>query len=168
MAEAELALAQGARELDMVQNIGALHSGDYAAVRDEIAGLASLCHSRGAILKVILETCLLSDEQKERSCQLAVEAQADFVKTSTGFAAKGATAADVTLMRRAVPGHVGVKASGGIRSFSYLNEMVQAGANRIGTSSGVKIVGELTSQSVTTEPLHINAVRLPGGNPDTY
>lgn len=165
IAEAEIALAQGARELDMVQNIGALRSGEFAAVRDEIAELASLCHSRGAILKVILETCLLTNEQKQTACQLAVEAAADFVKTSTGFAACGATAADVSLLRRTVPSRVGVKASGGIRSLSDLEKMIDAGASRIGTSAGVKIVDELASQS---EPMHLNAVKLPGGNPDTY
>ena len=143
MAEAELALSQGATELDMVQNVGALRSGDKTAVREEIAELTALAHSRGAILKVILETCLLTIDEKIVACELAVKAGADFVKTSTGFSSGGATAADVALMRGVVGSRAGVKASGGVRSASDLFAMVDAGANRIGTSSGVKIVTEL-------------------------
>lgn len=166
--EAEAALGAGARELDMVQNVGALRSGDYSIVRDEIASVASLCHSRDAILKVILETCLLTDEQKVSACQLAVEAKADFVKTSTGFAATGATVADVSLMRRTVSNMAGVKASGGIRTLSVLREMVRAGANRIGTSSGVKIIGEMNGEASRAEPMPLSPVRIAGGNPDSY
>lgn len=146
--EAETALDDGAAELDMVMNIGAFLSGDRSVVRDEIAALASIAHSRAALLKVILETCLLSDDQKIDACRIAVGAGADFVKTSTGFAASGATAADVSLMRRTVENRAGVKASGGVRSLQSLREMVDAGASRIGTSSGVLIMRELQQGSL--------------------
>ncbi len=168
MAEAETALRQGARELDMVQNIGALRSGDYDTVREEIRSLASLCHAQNASLKVILENCLLTDEEKITACRVAVEANADFVKTSTGFAAGGANAADVRLMRRAVPPGTGVKAAGGIRTFAALREMLEAGATRIGTSSGAKIINEMNDDESTAEPIRLNVVRVPGGGPDTY
>jgi deoxyribose-phosphate aldolase len=143
LSEAEAALEDGASELDMVLNVGALRSGYFAAVLGEIRRLADLTHSNGAILKVILETCLLDQETKVKACQLAVEAGADFVKTSTGFSTAGATAADVAVLRKTVGETVGVKASGGVRTLEALREMVAAGANRIGTSSGVQIVGEL-------------------------
>ena len=141
--EADLALSDGAQELDMVQNIGALRSGEFTSVGREISQIAELAHSRGAILKVILETCLLTEEEKITSCQLAVEGNADFVKTSTGFSVSGANVDDVRLMRKNVGDSVGVKASGGIRSLDILRQLVLAGANRIGTSSGVKILGEI-------------------------
>ncbi len=141
-AEARLALAEGATEIDMVLNIGALRSADFAPVRNEIAELAGIAHAGNALLKVILETCLLSDEQKLTACRFAVEAHADFVKTSTGFSTSGATESDVRLMRQAVGAAMGVKASGGIRSFEALRRMVEAGANRIGTSSGIQILHE--------------------------
>jgi deoxyribose-phosphate aldolase len=144
LAEAQTALAQGAAELDVVQNIGALRSGEMQVVRDELKQLADLAHTRGAVLKVIIETALLSQQEKATSCQLAAEAGADFVKTSTGFAAGGgATAADVQLMRSVVGARIGVKASGGVRTLAAVREMVHAGANRIGTSSGVSILKEL-------------------------
>jgi deoxyribose-phosphate aldolase len=143
IAEAELALAQGAAELDIVLNIGALRSRDFNSVQNEISGLAALAHSRGALLKVILETCLLDEQQKITACRLAVEAKADFVKTSTGFSSGGATIEDVKLMRKAVGQAAGVKASGGIRSLDTLRQMIAAGANRIGTSSGIAILSEL-------------------------
>lgn len=143
IAEARGALAGGATELDMVQNIGALRSLDFHLVRQELAALAEIAHANGAILKVILETCLLTEDEKAEACRLAVEARADFVKTSTGFAAQGATVEDVRLMRQAVGEHLGVKASGGVRTLEALRRMVAAGANRIGTSSGVSIVREL-------------------------
>jgi deoxyribose-phosphate aldolase len=142
-AEADAALEDGALELDMVLNIGALRSGQLSVVLVEIRELAAVAHSGGAILKVILETCLLDQEAKVKACELAVEAGADFVKTSTGFSTAGATAADVALMRKTVGETVGVKASGGIRTLGALREMVAAGASRIGTSSGVQIVEEL-------------------------
>lgn len=143
IAEAEVALSAGARELDMVQNIGAIRSGSLDIVQNEIATLAALAHSTGALLKVILETCLLTEEEKLTSCRLASEAEADFVKTSTGFSTGGATVADVQLMRRAVGESIGVKASGGVRTLQALSQMFAAGANRIGTSSGVNILREL-------------------------
>ena len=141
-AEARLAFAEGATEIDMVLNIGALRSGDFAPVRNEIAELAGIAHTARAVLKVILETCLLNDEQKLSACRFAVEAQADFVKTSTGFSTSGAAEADVRLMRQAVGDSMGVKASGGIRSLAAVRRMVEAGANRIGTSAGVQILRE--------------------------
>ncbi len=146
-AEARLALEEGAAEIDMVQNIGALRSADPDTVLNEIAELAEIAHSGKAILKVILETCLLSDEQKRIACRLAVEAKADFVKTSTGFSTAGATEADIRLMREAVGPVMGVKASGGIRSFEAVRRMVTAGATRIGTSSGVQILREFRDGS---------------------
>jgi deoxyribose-phosphate aldolase len=140
LAETEAALRAGAREIDMVINIGALRSGDRDAVRLDIRAVVGLAHEAGALVKVILETALLDDEQKSLACALAVEAGADFVKTSTGFSSAGATAHDVALMRGMVGAAMGVKASGGIRSLSDLETMVAAGATRIGTSAGVKIV----------------------------
>lgn len=152
LAEAQTALTRGATELDVVQNIGALRSGDLEFVRDELKRLADLAHSGHALLKVIIETALLSAEEKRTSCQLAAEAGVDFVKTSTGFAAAGATADDVKLMRSIVGTAIGVKASGGVRTLAALREMVQAGANRIGTSSGVSILKELGSDSRSGSP----------------
>ncbi len=143
LAEAEVALLQGAGELDMVQNIGALRSGQMDAVRKDIADLAVLAHKRGSILKVILETCLLTEEQKITACRLAAESGADFVKTSTGFSSGGATTSDVKLMRDTVGPDLGVKASGGVRTLSAVYAMVSAGATRIGTSSGVSIMREM-------------------------
>lgn len=142
LAEARTALDRGATELDMVQNIGALRSGDFGLVREEITAIANLAHGCGALVKVILETCLLNDDEKRAACRLAAEAEADFVKTSTGFSNHGATVEDVRLMRREVGDSVGVKASGGIRTLAALRQMTSAGASRIGTSSGVSIVAE--------------------------
>jgi len=140
VAEAEAALRVGAQELDMVQNIGALRSGDYDAVRSDIAAVAEVTHRAGAILKVILETALLDDNQKVMASMLAKMAKADFVKTSTGFGPSGATTHDVELMRMAVGPEIGVKASGGIRTLEDLKKMAAAGATRIGASASVKIV----------------------------
>ncbi|HEY7302588.1 MAG TPA: deoxyribose-phosphate aldolase [Bryobacteraceae bacterium] len=168
LAEAELALQQGATELDMVQNIGALRSSHFEAVESEARQLAQLSHSRGAILKIILETCLLSEEEKATSCRLAVKAGADFVKTSTGFATAGATIEDVRLMRRVVGRSAGVKAAGGIRTLETLRAMVKAGANRIGTSSGVQILRELEGGEGADEPKPLPAAKVPGGHLDTY
>ena len=138
--EAEIAVGEGATELDMVINIGALHSGDQTLVRDDIAAVVSAAHARGAAVKVILETALLSPRQTAEACLLAKEVGADFVKTSTGFASRGATVADVELMRRTVGPEMGVKASGGIRTLDDFLKMVAAGASRIGASAGVQIV----------------------------
>jgi deoxyribose-phosphate aldolase len=152
IAEADLALVQGANELDMVQNIGALRSGDLQLVRKEIAEIATLAHARNALLKVILETCLLSDEEKRTACLLAKEAGADFVKTSTGFSTGGARREDIQLMRQIVGDSLGVKASGGIRTLQALKDMVAAGANRIGTSSGPAILAEAFQARAFAKP----------------
>lgn len=141
--EAAEALRLGAREIDMVLNVGALKSGDRNLVLSDIREVAETVHSKSALLKVILETGLLTDEEKTTACQLCVEAGADFVKTSTGFLGGGATVAAVALMRRMVGPEIGVKASGGIRTADDCRAMITAGANRIGTSSGVKIITEL-------------------------
>ena len=145
--EAEEGLRLGAREFDMVLNIGALKSGDRQQVQSDIRAVAETVHGKSALLKVILETGLLTDEEKKLACELSVEAGADFVKTSTGFLGGGATVADVALIRRIVGPHVGVKASGGIRTAADAKAMIEAGANRLGTSNGVKIVQELLAMS---------------------
>jgi deoxyribose-phosphate aldolase len=146
LAEATDAIRLGARELDMVLNIGALKDGERQLVMSEIRSLARLCHSSGARLKVILETALLSTGEKILACNLAREAEADFVKTSTGFSTSGATVADVGLLRGVVGNEMGVKASGGIRDAATFLAMVEAGASRIGSSSSVAIVGELGAE----------------------
>jgi deoxyribose-phosphate aldolase len=140
--EAEEAISNGAQEIDMVISIGRLKSRDFTFVEGDIRSVVEAAHSRSAIAKVIIETCLLTDEEKERACLLAKNASADFVKTSTGFSKGGATVADVALMRRVVGNKMGVKASGGIRSYEDAIRMIESGATRIGTSSGVKIVLE--------------------------
>jgi deoxyribose-phosphate aldolase len=158
LAEAELALQSGAQELDMVQNVGALRSGHMAAVDKEIEDLAKRVHHAGASLKVILETCLLSEDEIVWSCRIAARAGADFVKTSTGFSTSGATAAHVRRMRETVGPGMGVKASGGVRTLAALREMVAAGANRIGTSSGVAILREL-SDAASADPVNPAAAK---------
>jgi deoxyribose-phosphate aldolase len=140
ISETESALRAGAQEIDMVQNVGALRGDEDQAVEEEIALVAAVCHRAGAIVKVILETALLTDDQKIAACNLAKMAGADFVKTSTGFASSGATTHDVELMRRVVGPEMGVKASGGIRTLDDVLKMIAAGATRIGASAGVKIV----------------------------
>lgn len=140
--EAGAALEEGAQELDMVIHIGGLKAGDNQSVAADIRSVVEACHSGRALCKVIIETCLLTDEEKERACRISRDAGADFVKTSTGFSTGGATGADVALMRRVAGPEMGVKASGGIRSLDDVLAMVQAGANRIGTSSGTKIFAE--------------------------
>lgn len=136
----------GVRELDMVIPIGQLKSGNHQAVEHTIRAAASVAHHHGAILKVILETALLSVEEKLRGAELAIHAGADFLKTSTGFASGGATAADVALLRGVAGGRCGVKASGGIRKLADVRTMLEAGANRIGASSSVAIVRELGAE----------------------
>jgi deoxyribose-phosphate aldolase len=138
--EVQEAIQHGAREIDMVMNVGALKSGDDSTVEDDIRRVADACRRGNAICKVILENCLLTDEEKVRACKIAVRAGVDYVKTSTGFNSGGATVEDVALMRATVGPKIGVKASGGIRTLEDLQKMVAAGATRIGTSSGVKIV----------------------------
>ena len=140
--EARRAIEEGAAEIDMVINIGALKSGDLELVKRDIASVVDVCHARGALCKVIIEAALLTDEEKVLACQLARAAGADYVKTSTGFGPGGATVQDVALMRRTVGPEMGVKAAGGIRSYEAAKSMVEAGATRIGASAGVKIVQE--------------------------
>ena len=140
--EAELAIDQGAAELDMVINVGALKSGNTTLVEKGVAAVAKTCHSRNATLKVIIEAALLTDEEKVLACRLAQQAGADYVKTSTGFGPGGATVADVALMRQTVGPAMGVKAAGGIRSFADAWAMVEAGATRIGASASVQIAEE--------------------------
>jgi purine-nucleoside phosphorylase len=141
--EAVEAIDEGATEIDMVINIGALKEGNDALVEREIEGVVKASHSRGVLCKVIIEAGLLTDEEKERVSLLAKKAGADFVKTSTGFTAGGAKLADVTLMRRTVGPNMGVKAAGGIRGYEEALEMIRAGANRIGTSTSVTIMDEI-------------------------
>ena len=136
--ETKDALAKGADEIDMVINVAALKDKKYDYVKNEIAEIKKVCGDH--VLKVILECCLLTDEEKVQACLLAKEAKADFVKTSTGFSIHGATVHDVELMRKTVGPEMGVKAAGGVRSHEELLEMVKVGATRIGTSSGVKLM----------------------------
>jgi deoxyribose-phosphate aldolase len=138
--EAKQAICLGADEVDMVMNIGALKSRHYTLVEEDIEGVVDICHRYGAITKVIIETFLLNDEEKIKSCTLAKAARADFVKTSTGFSGGGATAKDIELMRRIVGPDIGVKASGGVRTFEDVKQLVAAGATRIGASASIKIV----------------------------
>ncbi len=138
--EAQQALEDGATEVDMVINVGALKSKDYTLVERDIATVARTCHTGGAILKVIIEAALLTDEEKVIACQLSKAAGADYVKTSTGFASGGATVQDVALMRRAVGPELGIKAAGGIGSYEDATAMIAAGATRIGASAGVRIL----------------------------
>jgi len=140
VAETGSALRAGAQEIDMVINVGALRSGDHEAVKLDIQEVVKVAHAAGAIVKVILETALLDDNQKAVACTLAKLAGADFVKTSTGFGPSGATAHDVALMRQVVGPDMGVKASGGIRTLADFRAMTAAGATRIGASASVKIV----------------------------
>lgn len=136
-AEAAIAVEDGAEEIDMVINVAALKDRLYEVVLEDIKGVKKACG--GALLKVIIETCLLTDEEKVKACQLAKEAGADFVKTSTGFSTEGAKAEDVKLMRGVVGTTMGVKASGGIRDKETAQAMIKAGANRLGTSATVTI-----------------------------
>lgn len=140
--ETQQAIRDGATEIDMVINIGALKSRDYKVVHEDIAAVVSTAHAANALVKVIIETALLTDEEKVIACQLAKAAGADYVKTSTGFGPGGATVEDVALMRRVVGPHIGVKASGGVRNYADTQAMIAAGATRIGASAGVAIVSE--------------------------
>jgi deoxyribose-phosphate aldolase len=137
--EAWQALLSGAQELDMVLNVGALKSGDSDYVRNDIRGVTRVAHDHGAIVKVIIETSLLTKDEKVHACELAAAARADFVKTSTGFAGGGATVEDVALMRSVVGPEIGVKASGGIRTGADALAMLKAGANRLGASASVQL-----------------------------
>lgn len=144
--ETHRVLFDGAREVDMVINIGALKSGDLRTVERDIEAVTDPCRAAGAISKVIIEAAYLTDEEKVAACSLAKAAGADFVKTSTGFGPGGATVADVALMRRVVGDDMGVKAAGGVRDLDGLKAMVAAGASRVGASAGVKIVQETKGQ----------------------
>jgi deoxyribose-phosphate aldolase len=137
--EARTAIANGADEIDMVMNVGAMKAKDLKTVREDMLAVRRACRST-VILKVILETSLLTDEEKVLACQIAKGVEADFVKTSTGFNKGGATVADIALMRRTVGPSLGVKAAGGVRSFEDAVAMINAGATRLGTSSGVLLV----------------------------
>ena len=151
--ETRRAIFDGATEIDMVINIGALKSGDLRLVERDIESVTTPCRDCGSLSKVIIEAALLTDDEKTTACTLAKAAGADYVKTSTGFASGGATAADVALMRRVVGSEMGVKAAGGVRDLESVKAMIAAGATRVGASAGVKIVqqarGEPTSSSPT-------------------
>jgi len=138
--EADRAIKDGAREVDMVINIGMLKSGEYEYVKEDILAVVGAAHSYGVLTKVIIETGLLTDEEKVKACMLAKNAGADFVKTSTGFVKGGATVGDIALMRKVVGPELGVKASGGVRSLEDARAMIASGADRIGASASVKIV----------------------------
>jgi len=144
--EASALTRLGAKELDMVIPVGQLKSGNYHSVERTIRSAANVAHHHGAILKVILETCLLNVEEKLRGAEIAIQAGADFLKTSTGFSKAGATAADVALLRGVAGGRCGVKASGGIKTLADVKTMLEAGANRIGASASVAIVRELGAE----------------------
>jgi deoxyribose-phosphate aldolase len=144
--EAMKAMAEGAREIDMVINVSAIKSNEWQYVLDDMSSLTQVVHQQGGLIKVILETCLLTDEEKRKACELAVKANLDFVKTSTGFSTGGATVEDVKLMRSIV-GNMGVKASGGIRDAETARKMIEAGATRLGTSASVEIMKGLTSSA---------------------
>jgi len=146
--EAEVALYDGATELDVVINISALKSGKTEAIQAEILDLADLCHVHQALLKVIIETALLTEAEIALACQLCVAGEADFVKTSTGFASRGASVADVALMRRSLPNTVRIKAAGGIRTRAAALALVEAGADRIGSSNSVALLAE-TDETTT-------------------
>ena len=137
--EAKDAIEKGAKEVDMVINVGAIKSNDWDLVEKDIAALVDTCKGK-ALLKVILETCLLTDDEKVKACQICKKVGADFVKTSTGFSTGGATVEDVKLMRETVGPEMGVKASGGVRTYEDAVAMIKAGASRLGASSGVAIV----------------------------
>lgn len=136
--ETKIAVKQGANEIDMVINIGAVKNGNFEYVEEEIRRVRKACKKQ--VLKVIIETCLLTDEEKVKACEASKNAGADFVKTSTGFSTGGATIEDVKLMRATVGPEMGVKASGGVRTYEDAIKMIEAGATRIGTSNGIKIV----------------------------
>ncbi len=144
--ETKAAIASGAQEIDMVINVGALKSGNREFVQNDIAAVVAACEKK-ALLKVIIETCLLTKDEISDVCEMAKAAGADFVKTSTGFSTGGAVAADVALMRKTVGSDLGVKASGGIRDLDATLEMIKAGASRIGASAGVKIIEQAAQES---------------------
>ena len=150
--EARRAITDGAREVDMVINVGALKSGDDCLVEHDIRSVVEAAHEYGVTTKVIIETALLNDDEKVRACLAAKRAGADFVKTSTGFAKGGATVADILLMRRTVGPDLGVKASGGVKNLDDARKLVEAGATRIGASVGVKIAQEAAGHKTNGGP----------------
>jgi deoxyribose-phosphate aldolase len=147
--ETQRAIFDGAREIDMVINVGALKSGDLRCVERDIEAVVGPCRASNALSKVIIEAALLTDDEKVTACTLAKAAGADYVKTSTGFGPGGATAADVALMRRIVGADMGVKAAGGVRDLEGMNAMIAAGASRVGASAGVKIVQQFREKLAT-------------------
>ena len=150
--ETRRAIFDGAREIDMVINVGALKSGDLRVVECDIAAVTGPCRDAGALSKVIIEAALLTDDEKITACTLAKAAAADYVKTSTGFGPGGATAADVALMRRVVGAEMGVKAAGGVRDLEGMKAMIAAGATRVGASAGVKIVQQARGEQPASSP----------------
>jgi deoxyribose-phosphate aldolase len=150
--ETRVALEHGASEIDMVINVGALKARDLELVAKDIRGVVKAAHGSGAIVKVIIEAILLTDEEKTTACLLSKEAGADYVKTSTGFASGGATVHDVALMRRVVGPEMGVKAAGGVRTYEDAENMIKAGATRIGASAGVKIIQGPSAESTSAAP----------------
>jgi deoxyribose-phosphate aldolase len=150
--ETQRAIFDGAREIDMVINVGALKSGDLRTVERDIEAVTRPCRSCGALSKVIIEAALLTDDEKVTACTLAKAAGADYVKTSTGFASGGATPADVALMRRVVGSDMGVKAAGGVRDLEGMKAMIAAGASRVGASAGVKIVQQARGEQSDARP----------------
>ncbi len=150
--ETRRAIFDGAREIDMVINVGALKSGNLRVVETDIEAVTTPCRESGALSKVIIEAALLTDDEKVTACTLAKAAGADYVKTSTGFASGGATAADVALMRRVVGAEMGVKAAGGVRDLEGMKAMIAAGATRVGASAGVKIVQQSRGEKTSAAP----------------
>ena len=139
--ETNQAIENGATEIDMVINVGALKDKNYSLLKEDIEAVVNAAQGK-ALVKVIIETCLLTDEEKVKACEIAKEAKADFVKTSTGFSSGGATKEDIALMRKTVGPDLGVKASGGVRDFKAAMEMINAGASRVGASASISIVSE--------------------------
>jgi deoxyribose-phosphate aldolase len=150
--ETRRAIFDGAREIDMVINVGALKSGDLRTMERDIEAVTGPCRDCAVLSKVIIEAALLTDEEKITACTLAKAAGADYVKTSTGFGPGGATASDVALMRRVVGAEMGVKAAGGVRDLEGLKAMVAAGATRVGASAGVKIVQQARGEKPASAP----------------
>lgn len=164
VAEAKLALEEGCQELDMVLNIGKMIHGDHDYVKNEIKQIADLAHANGAIVKVILETCYLTDEQKKTACRLSEEAGADFVKTSTGYGSKGCTIDDLKLMRAAVSANVRVKGSGGIRDLDTVLSARAVGASRCGVSATAKIMEEAEARYAEGKLTEVEVIKeMEGG-----
>ncbi|MEI6595618.1 MAG: deoxyribose-phosphate aldolase [Bacteroidota bacterium] len=139
--EAKKAIISGADEVDMVMNIAAFKSDDFATVLNDIQAVTTACHLQNKIVKVIIETAYLSNEEIEKACRLCMDCEVDFVKTSTGFAPTGATVEDVELMRKTLPPKIKIKAAGGIRDAEFAEKLINAGATRIGASASIKIIG---------------------------